>query len=115
MRRVFVPLLFAIAGLFSATVQADTPQFELAIQNRVFSPSQITVPAGVKVKLVIHNRDAIPAEFESYDLSREVIVPGSGQAVVYIGPLTPGRYGFFNDFNQSATGTVIAAGTAGAE
>ena len=63
----------------------------------------------LQVKLLIHNQDSLPAEFESYDLSREVVVPGHSSVTVYIGPLSPGRYNFFNDFNHAAQGWVVVA------
>lgn len=102
---------FALAALLatSAPAIAAPPQIKLQIKNRGFEPAELTVPAKTKVKLLIHNADAFPAEFESYDLSREVVVPGGGDVTVYIGPLDAGHYGFFNDFHPSSKGTVIAA------
>lgn len=100
----------ALAALVSLGGRAmgATPQVSLQIKNRAFTPAELSVPADTKVKLTLHNADAIPAEFESYDLSREVVVPGGGDAVVYIGPLDKGRYKFFNDFNHAAIGVVVA-------
>lgn len=80
----------------------------LLIKGQAFAPREITVPAGEKVELLIQNQDDLPAEFESYDLSREVVVPAHGQVKVYIGPLDPGRYRFFNDFHQESDGFVVA-------
>jgi hypothetical protein len=54
------------------------------------------------------NDDDLPAEFESYDLSREIVVPAHGQVKVFIGPLKAGRYRFFNDFHQESEGYVVA-------
>jgi len=99
--------LAALMALGGRAVAA-TPQVSLKIKNRAFAPAELTVPADTKVKLTIHNADVIPAEFESYDLSREVVVPGGGDVVIYIGPLDKGRYKFFNDFNHAATGEVVA-------
>ena len=79
----------------------------LTIKNRVFTAPALALPANTKVKLVVENQDSIPAEFESYDLSREVVVPGHSSIVVFIGPLSPGRYNFFNDFNHAAQGWVV--------
>lgn len=100
----------ALAGFLalSTTAFADTASAQLTIQNRAFTTSELQVPADTKIKLVVENQDSIPAEFESYDLSREVVVPGHSSIVVYIGPLSPGKYNFFNDFNHAAQGWVIA-------
>lgn len=104
-----IPLLLTGALALNAAAFADTLTVKLAIQNRQFTPQDLTLPAGTKVKLIIHNQDVIPAEFESYDLSREIVVPGHSQVTVYIGPLNPGRYNFFNDFNHAAQGWVVVA------
>lgn len=108
MIRIHITALALAALLAAGPLLAATPQVNLQIKNRVFEPTQLQVPAGTKVKLLIHNADTIPAEFESYDLSREVVIPGGGNAAVYIGPLDAGNYKFFNDFYPAATGSVIA-------
>lgn len=82
----------------------------LVIHGQQFEPGELALPAGTKLKLVIRNQDSLPAEFESSDLSREVIVPANGEVTIYVGPLEPGRYHFFNDFNRAMQGTVVAKG-----
>jgi len=71
-----------------------------------------TTPAFAEdeaVKLVIENRDATPEEFESHELNREKVIAGKSTATVWIGPLTPGRYPFFGEFNETtAQGVVVA-------
>lgn len=108
MNHYFKVLLVAGALAASASVHADEiPTMKLAISNQAFTPAQLTLPAGVKVKLLIRNTGTLPAEFESYDLSREVVVPSGVQVTVYVGPLQPGRYKFFNDFNHAVQGWVV--------
>ena len=48
------------------------------------------------------------AEWESYELNREKVVPAGGTTNIYLGPLTPGTYPFFDDFNQAVTGQIVA-------
>jgi hypothetical protein len=87
---------------------AATPEFEIEIRNHLFQPDVLTIPAGIKVKLIIYNRDPTPEEFESYELNREKVIPGGRKAIVFIGPLAPGRYPFFGEFNpQTALGTIL--------
>ena len=107
MRTLIVSLLF-IAG--SATgVWAAEEAYRITIENHIFTPSEIRIPAQKKVKLVIENKDSSAEEFESYELNREKMVPAKGQAVVFVGPLKPGRYPFFGEFNpKTAQGAVIA-------
>lgn len=102
---------FTIAALLATAgiAHAETPVVDLAIKDHRFQPEAVTIPAGEKVKLMVHNQDATPEEFESYELNREKIIPGNSKAVIYVGPLEPGEYPFFGEFNQdTAQGRVIA-------
>ena len=101
--------LFLCAMLCSPGLTAATPIIEIEIQNHLFIPSEITVPANTKVKLVVYNRDPTPEEFESYELNREKVIMGSRKATIFIGPLPAGEYPFFGEFYPAtAQGTVIA-------
>lgn len=101
-------LVLISAFMFSVAARASAPlTMQLVIKNRVFTKTNLVLPANTKVKLIVKNEDQIPAEFESTDLSREVVVPGHASVVVYIGPLSPGKYNFFNDFNHAAQGWVL--------
>lgn len=85
-----------------------TPEFRLEIRNHLFYPSEIHIPAHTKIKLRIVNLDDTPEEFESYELNREKIVAGQATITVFIGPLLPGEYPFFGEFNpRTAQGMVI--------
>lgn len=98
------------AAAFSAASSlavADSGQVQIDIKAQAFAPAEIHVPAGVKVQLHIVNDDALPAEFESTDLSREIVVPAHKEVKVYIGPLDAGRYRFFNDFHPESQGYVV--------
>lgn len=96
-------------GLIAATAGAAEPEFNLVIKDHRFSPAELTVPAGRKVRLVVENKDPTPEEFESYELNREKVVPGNGRIVVFVGPLQPGKYEFFGEFNMAtARGWLIA-------
>ena len=103
-RLLFTCLSICIAG----AALAATPIFEIEIRNHLFEPDVITIPANTKVKLIVYNRDSTPEEFESYELNREKIIMGGRKAIVFIGPLAPGDYPFFGEFNpQTALGKVI--------
>ena len=98
------------------TALAFVPVFALAntevtitIKDHRFTPSEVRVPAGQKVKLIVENQDATPEEFESHELNREKIIAPKSKATIFIGPLKPGKYPFFGEFNQAtARGVVIA-------
>jgi RPA family protein len=87
---------------------AQESTYSLTVQNGRFEPSTLSVKAGVKFKLVITNKGAKPAEFESAEMNREKIVPAGGSVQVYIGPLAPGAYPFFDDFDQKNRGQIVA-------
>lgn len=83
------------------------PQYQLVIKDHRFLPSQVTVPAHTRFKVLVTNRDSTPSEFESSDFNREKIVPPGGTVTVFIGPLARGHYRFFDDFHQSTGNGVL--------
>ena len=96
--------------LFPATGMAAAPlELGLSIKDHRFTPAELKVPAGQKVKLVVSNLDSTPEEFESHPLNREKLIAGQGKATVYVGPLAPGRYAFFGEFNENTARGVIVA------
>lgn len=89
-------------------VNAAAPVFEIEIINHLFEPSTLHIPAHTKVKIIIYNRDSTPEEFESYELNREKVIMGGRKAIVFVGPLSPGTYPFFGEFNpHTAQGEII--------
>jgi hypothetical protein len=46
-------------------------------------------------------------EFESVSLRVERVIAGNSEGVIQIRPLAPGRYDFFDDFNQEAEGVLV--------
>lgn len=105
-RQLGVGLTLILAG-FSAG--AETQVFQLTLKDHLFSPSTLQVPAGQKVKIIIHNQDPNPEEFESFALNREKVILGGSKGVVFVGPLLPGRYPFIGEYNpDSAKGVLIA-------
>ena len=100
-------IIFAMLASFS--VNAETLSYNIIIANHEFHPKEIKVPSGKKIKLIIDNQDSTPEEFESHDLKREKIINGYTAATIFIGPLDPGRYHFFGEFNMdTANGYIIA-------
>ena len=102
-------LLVTTLAMLPVWGSAAETEFTLVIQSHRFIPEELVVPAGQKVRLIVENRDAAPEEFESYALNREKLIAGNSSATVWIGPLSPGRYAFFGDFNQKTAQGVIVA------
>ena len=115
-RKIFIGLArayftgFALAAsLIAGAAQAAEPEVLLVIKNHRFEPSEVKVKAGEKIRLVVHNQDSTPEEFESHSLKREKVVPAGQKATILIGPLQPGRYTFYGEFNEkTAQGVVVA-------
>ena len=107
-RRLLVISLLALPLSLPAVAQAEQAPIELSIKDHRFEPAEFKVPANTKVKLIVKNLDPTPEEFESYELKREKVIPGGASVTLFIGPLKPGVYPFFGEFNQAtAQGRVI--------
>jgi hypothetical protein len=101
-----LPLALILA--VGTNAAAQEPGYTLVIKDHKFQPTEIEIPAGQKIALVVRNDDPTPEEFESTELRREKVVPGGEQITVYIGPLRPGKYEFFGDFNPAtARGHIV--------
>ena len=99
---------FALLGA-TAALAAGEPEFALTLRDHQFTPAEIRVPSGVKIKLIVDNQDAAPEEFDSHALNREKVIPGKTKATIFIGPLAAGRYPFIGEFNATtAHGEVVA-------
>jgi plastocyanin len=104
MKRVILPLLLIPTLAFAADVE-----HRITISDHQFSPAELRVPAGKKIKLIVQNRDSTPEEFESHSLKREKVIPGNATATIYVGPLSPGQYAFVGEFHEKTARGVIVA------
>ena len=101
-------LLLALVLAMTTGAAAQDPAYVLVIKDHKFQPTEIEIPPGQKIALTVKNNDPTPEEFESAELRREKVVAGGEQIIVYIGPLKPGRYEFFGDFNPTtARGHIV--------
>ena len=94
-------LIWAVPGF------AEEPKITIAIRDHQFVPAEVAVPARVKVELVIRNEQKTPAEFESSSLHREKVIAPGAAASVFVGPLNPGRYEFYDDFHPATRGVIV--------
>jgi hypothetical protein len=108
MRNLLVLLSLVAAAAF-VPVELRAQDFTITIKNHRSTPSELKVPANKRIQLTVVNDDPTPEEFESKEMKVEKVIPGKSKGVVRIGPLAPGRYPFFGEFNEAtAKGTVIA-------
>lgn len=102
-------VLFSLFLLFPVLALAGDSDFTLVIREHRFTPAELKVPAGKKIRLLIDNQDATPEEFESHELNREKVIPAKSKLPVFIGPLKPGRYPYVGEFNaKTARGVIVA-------
>ena len=105
MMRLMMMGWLAMAG---SALAAGEPEMTVSLRDHRFTPTELRVPANVKIKLVVDNQDAGPEEFDSHALNREKVIPGKSKATIFIGPLAPGRYPFIGEFNAAtAQGALV--------
>lgn len=107
MKRLFSATVLSLAALIALAAEGEVT---LTIENHAFSPKEVKIPAGKKIKLLVVNKDASPAEFESKPLGREKVIPGKSTATILLGPLKPGRYAFVEEYHETeaaAQGTIV--------
>ena len=102
-RRMFLFLLLG-APLAPPAWAEDPPEIAIAYLGGRFDPAEVAVPANVKVALRIENKSSVTMEWESGAMHREKVVAA---AKIYIGPLRPGRYEFFDDFRPTIRGGMV--------
>ena len=90
----------AHAEQYAATV-------EIVVKDKKFDPVEVKAPADKRIVIRIVNRDSAAVEFESKSMKAEKVIAANSEGIVRVGPLKPGKYEFFDDFNQSNRGTLI--------
>ena len=110
LRRAGLGVIVAVAGaLAQGAFAEDVVQFSLVAKDGRFTPPNLEVPAGKRIKIEISNEGTAPIEFESLPLKQEkVLAPGAKSSVV-INPLKPGEYPFFDEFHpDNSKGRIVA-------
>lgn len=108
MKFAFVLTVSVLMGISAPAWAEDAvPEFTLTIKDHTFTPAQLELPAGQRVKLIIDNQDPTPEEFESHKLKAEKVIPGASKGIVFVGPLKPGEYKFVGEFHEDKAKGVI--------
>ena len=103
-------LLLASALIGAAAPPAHAQEaatVSISIKNHRFQPAEVQAPANVPIILRVKNLDPTPMEFESVSLRVEKVVTANSEGIIRLRPLSPGRYNFFDDFNQEANGVLV--------
>ena len=107
MKRLTLAALGAIALLQGSPSQAQqATEIRLTYSKGQFQPSQVSAPADRPIAFRIKNLDAKAMEFESSSLRVEKVVAAGSEGIVNVRALKPGRYEFYDDFNEKARGAL---------
>jgi heme/copper-type cytochrome/quinol oxidase subunit 2 len=108
MRKLILAAICAIAMLPVSPSQAQqATEVQVTYSNGQFQPSELSAPADKPITLRVKNLDAKAMEFESKSLRVEKVVAAKSEGVINVRALKPGRYEFYDDFNEKARGALI--------
>jgi hypothetical protein len=106
-RNLILAALCAIAVLPISPSQAQqATELQLTYSKGQFQPSELSAPADKPLTLRVKNLDAKAMEFESKSLRVEKVVAANSEGVINVRALKPGRYEFYDDFNEKARGAL---------
>ncbi len=104
---VAATVLASIAITGSAKSQSAT-EIQLSYKDKKFDPAEISAPANTPIVIKLKNLDAKPMEFESKTLKVEKVVAAGGDATINVRAQKPGRYEFFDEYNEKvARGALV--------
>jgi len=108
MRKLTLAAICAIAMLpvFPSWAQQAT-EVQVSYSNGQFQPSELRAPADKPITFRVKNLDAKAMEFESKSLRVEKVVAAKSEGVINVRALKPGRYEFYDDFNEKARGALV--------
>jgi heme/copper-type cytochrome/quinol oxidase subunit 2 len=106
-RRLSIAAICAIAMFSSAPSHAQqVTEVRLTYSKGQFQPSQVSAPADKPIVFRVKNADDKAMEFESKSLRVEKVVAANSEGLINVRALKPGRYEFYDDFNETARGAL---------
>jgi hypothetical protein len=108
MRKLILAALCAIAVLpLSPSRAQQATELQLTYSKGQFQPGELRAPADKPIMVRVKNLDAKAMEFESKSLRVEKVVAANSEGVINVRALKPGRYEFYDDFNEKARGALV--------
>ncbi|MGX4768402.1 cupredoxin domain-containing protein [Bradyrhizobium guangdongense] len=105
-RKLALAAICATLPLSAALAQQAT-EIQIGYSGGQFQPAEVRAPKDRPVVFRVKNLDAKAMEFESTSLRVEKVVAAKSQGLVNVRALKPGRYEFYDDFNDKARGVLI--------
>ena len=107
-RLTLTAAICGIAMLQAAPTRAQqATEIRLTYSNGQFQPAQVSAPADKPILFRVKNLDAKAMEFESTSLRVEKLVAARSDGAVNVRAVKPGRYEFYDDFNDKARGALV--------
>lgn len=103
--RIIFALVFCLFPLFASADELGV--YNITINDGVFEPQSIDVPAGQRFKIIVKNIGSGPAEFENLSMRVEKVLGAGVESFVVIHPLKPGTYHFVDEFHMDMAGFDI--------
>jgi len=104
--------IVAVAAIFGTVlaqpVAAQDTAINITVKNKRFEPATINVPADKPFKLIVKNSDSTAVEIESHKPRFEKVIAPGATATINMKALKAGTYSFYDDFNKSNKGEIVA-------
>jgi hypothetical protein len=108
MRKLALAAICAIAILPASPSRAQqATELQVTYSKGQFQPSELRAAADKPITFRVKNLDAKAMEFESKSLRVEKVVAANSEGVINVRALKPGRYEFYDDFNDKARGALV--------
>jgi len=99
--------LASVSAVSVAGAQTAT-EIQLSYKDKKFDPAEISASANTAIVIKLKNLDAKAMEFESKTLKVEKVVAGGADATINVRAQKPGRYEFFDEYNEKvARGALV--------
>ena len=86
----------------------NSVEIALSYKDKKFDPPEISAPANTPVVIKFRNLDTDAMELESDSLHIEKVVAAGKDATIKVRGQKPGRYEFFDEYNEkTARGALV--------
>ena len=95
-------------GFVGGAHAENSVEIALSYKDKKFDPSEISAPANTPIVIKFRNLDKDAMELESDSLHIEKVVAAGKDATIKVKAQKPGRYEFFDEYNEkTARGALV--------